>query len=165
MKSWHSLSLGKLTLSAQGKYSHLEEREESVGSVWCRVRNMARAASRPWWEQLATSPARGGQAMQRRVLHMDVGHGCGSWCIGRASHVDLSSNTEESSAGDVLQTCFLPYRSKLFNPIHSSPQGGYATQLENRLINKATISVSSSRSNLRLLSEICCFPPPAASWQ
>lgn len=83
-----------------------------------------------------------------------------------ASLGDPGSHTKGSGLRDWLQTRFFPHRSKLFNPLHSScPPGRHATQFENRCINKLTISVSASRSNLRQLSEIHCFPLQAASWQ
>lgn len=83
-----------------------------------------------------------------------------------ASLGDPGSHTKGSGLRDWLQMRFLPHRSKLFNPLHSScPPGRHATQFENRCINKLTISVSASRSNLRQLSEIHCFPLQAAYWQ
>lgn len=168
MQSWHSLSLEKLTVRQQspGKIPLFGRAGGIAADCLVQGWECSQANSRamvgaaghiPGWERTGGA----GSGAPRR--QSDVA--CGAWCPGRATLVDPSSTTEGSSAGDLPQPCFLPRKGKLFNPLHSSPPGELATQLESRHINKPTISASASRSNLRLLSEICCFPPPEASCQ
>lgn len=120
----------------------------------------------------AHPPAGGGQAMQRWGLHTQpcLARGCRMWPVGLGvleEQVWLirAVTQREAVRGICFRLAFSLAEVNYSTLCIPAPPGGHATQFENRCINKPTISASASRSNLRLLSEICCFPPPAASWQ
>lgn len=91
---------------------------------------------------------------------------CGSWHPGRTSLADLGSSTEGRGVwGGCFRLAFSLAELNYSTLCVPAPRGNMPPSSRIGALIKPTISASASRSNLWLLSEICCFPPSAASWQ
>lgn len=156
-KSWLSLNLEKLTL-----------RQQSPGKnilIWGSRRNrwgLFGAGSGTWPGQFRgrgesswTGDAEAGAPRGRRM-----------WPVGLGVLEEQVWSIQAVTQKEVVRGICFRLAFSLAEVNYSTlclpaPGGEHATQFENRHINKPTISASASR----LLSEIHCFPPPAASWQ